>query len=291
LKETDVIENEIVPFLLPHLLVAGRYSARIQSRIQARPAKAGENAFQQALTDADLSVQAFLEVAMLSRFPEMRFFSEEFADSLNAKYFPSAGDLEMLVDPIDGTRAYLDGAEAYQIIVTLRQKDRMAAVLCYMPRRHECYVAIAEKPAVICSEADMEERVLGTRRVQLSSRSRRVLLFNARDVKQALEGGFEVVDIYEEYARSHVHHGFTKILSGEAAACIHPYPQVIDAGAIAFVAQQAGGVLSQFNGEPLLLDHSPHVRGPGLVVSAAADVHQEILLRLGNAAQPGIMSR
>ena len=89
--------EEIVSFLLPQLLTAGRYAARIQQRIHARPAKSGDTEFQQALTDADLSVQGFLEVVMLSRFPGVKFFSEELADSLNAKYFPPDGAIEMLV--------------------------------------------------------------------------------------------------------------------------------------------------------------------------------------------------
>src|SRR5215510_10627944 len=148
---------EFVRFLLPHLVTAGNYSTQIQRRVKAHSPKTGDTAFQQALTDADLSVQAFLEVVLLSRLPEIAFFSEEQEQSLNAKYFPPGAEFEVLLDPIDGTRAYLDGAEKYQIIVTLREHRSVAAALCYMPRREQCYVAIRGKGAFVYSTREMLE--------------------------------------------------------------------------------------------------------------------------------------
>jgi myo-inositol-1(or 4)-monophosphatase len=295
-----VIATELIPFLLRHLHTAGRYSARIQRSIIARPAKSGDTAFQQALSDADLSVQAYLEVALLSRFPEIAFFSEEYAESLNAKYFSSHAQTEVLLDPIDGTRAYLDGADSYQIILSVREHGKLSAALCFLPRRDLCYLAMRGKGATICSGnemnamgdmgamnamgemGEMEEGQgrLPRKPVPLNPNSRRIVIFNAPDVKRLLNRKFEVIDIYEEYTARRVHHGFTEILSGQAGACVHPRPQIIDAGAIAFIAEQAGGVLTGFQGEPILFDHPPSERGPGLVVSAARALHDEILAEL-----------
>lgn len=278
-----VISTELIPFLLPHLYAAGRYSAHIQRSINARPAKRGETAFQQALSDADLSVQAFLEVALLSRFPDVAFFSEEYADSFNAKYFPAQAAVEVLVDPIDGTRAYLDGADSYQIIVSIREYGKMTAALCHMPRRELCYAGVRGKKSTVGSIAEMQQGSVGDQPIRLSAATRRVIIFNAPEVKQALARNFEVIDIYEEYVHKRLHHGFTELLSGQAAACIHPRPQVIDAGAIAFIAEQAGATLTGFRGEPLEFDHPPDVRGPGLVVSASQHIHDELLQALGQS--------
>jgi myo-inositol-1(or 4)-monophosphatase len=274
---TRRLQSEIISFLLPHLVTAGHYSTQIQQRIAARPAKEGSNSFQQALSDADLSVQGFLEVALLSRFPEIAWFSEEFADSLNLKYFTANSGLEILLDPIDGTRSYLDGAPSYQIIVTFRQRNSISAVLCHMPRREVCYAATRGGPALALPLSAMKNGLLEGAPIRLSDQSRRVILFNAPGIKSALGGRFDVIDIYEEYVSKGIHHGFTEMLAGEAAACIHPKPQLIDAAAIAFLAQQAGGTLTGLAGETLHFDQRADQRGPGLVVSASAGLHQELL--------------
>jgi myo-inositol-1(or 4)-monophosphatase len=272
--------ERFVRFLLPHLVTAGRYARQIQRQIQAQPAKAGETAFQQALSDADLSVQAFLEVVLLSRFPEVSFFSEEQDQSLNLKYFPREAEFEVLADPIDGTRAYLDGAETYQIIVTLRDKRSILAALCYMPRTDCCYVGIRGKGATVYSTEEMEAGVESKRRINLSDQTRRIVAFNAPQLKQQLGNSFEVLDVLEEYKTNGKHYGFTELFEGKAAACAHPNPQVIDAGAISFIAQEAGGILTNWAGESFYVARPAAQRLPGLIVSASKRVHDEILRAL-----------
>lgn len=120
---------QVIDFLLPQLALAGQYTVEIQKRVRAHDAKPGSTPFHQALSDADLSVQAFLEVALLARFPEISFFSEEQAQSLNQKYFPERARFELLLDPVDGTRFYLDSREGYQIIVTLLDGDEIVAAV------------------------------------------------------------------------------------------------------------------------------------------------------------------
>ena len=65
--------REILETLLPPLRLAAHYSRQIQSKIAAQPAKDGPNPFSAALTDADLSIQTFVEVALLGSFPDLRF--------------------------------------------------------------------------------------------------------------------------------------------------------------------------------------------------------------------------
>jgi myo-inositol-1(or 4)-monophosphatase len=66
----------------PFLQVAATYARHFQVHMRAHPEKAGaDNPFAAALTDADLSMQTLLEVAVLGTFPTLRFYGEEYATS------------------------------------------------------------------------------------------------------------------------------------------------------------------------------------------------------------------
>lgn len=81
---------ELVKRLAALSVTAGAYALKVQDRVAHQPIKSQyDNLFAQALTDADLSVQGFIEVSLLAEFPDIAFFGEEQAHSLNMKYFPS----------------------------------------------------------------------------------------------------------------------------------------------------------------------------------------------------------
>ena len=124
-----------MPLCYLHLRVAAGYARHIQTRIKTLPAKdEGDNFFATALTDADLSIQTAIEVALLAHFPQIRFFGEEYEQSRNTKYFRSTefdsqGDYLITLDPIDGTKFYLDGFDNYQIILSILNADEFEAVI------------------------------------------------------------------------------------------------------------------------------------------------------------------
>ncbi|MDA0866104.1 MAG: inositol monophosphatase family protein, partial [Cyanobacteria bacterium] len=72
--------RQILETLLPPLRLAAGYAHHIQGKIVSQPDKsdANTNPFSAALTDADLSIQTFVEVALLGAFPEIRFYGEEY---------------------------------------------------------------------------------------------------------------------------------------------------------------------------------------------------------------------
>ena len=70
--------RQIIQTLLPHLKMAAAYARQMQSQIAVLPAKEqGDNFFSAALTDADLAIQNFVEVALLGSFPNVRFYGED----------------------------------------------------------------------------------------------------------------------------------------------------------------------------------------------------------------------
>jgi 3'-phosphoadenosine 5'-phosphosulfate (PAPS) 3'-phosphatase len=137
----------------PFLEVAATYARHLQVQIRAHPAKAGAaNPLAAALTDADLSIQTLVEVAVLGSFPGLRFYGEEEAASYTTPYFRSRalgppGDDLLLLDPIDGTRFYLDEHPNYPLIVSLADADDYAAVLAIQPSQATYSYALRGKGA------------------------------------------------------------------------------------------------------------------------------------------------
>jgi len=129
----------ILESLFPCLHLAAHYAREIQPRIVAQPDKpdAGST-FAAALSDADLSIQTAVEVALLGAFPRLHFYGEEYAKSYNTKYFqslqiPQDDNYLVLLDPIDGTQFYLDGHQNYHIMLSVVDRQDYCASLIINP--------------------------------------------------------------------------------------------------------------------------------------------------------------
>ncbi|HEY9858651.1 MAG TPA: inositol monophosphatase family protein [Candidatus Obscuribacterales bacterium] len=131
--------------LFPYLKVAAAYACQIQAKIVAHPAKdASDDFFAAALSDADLSIQTLVEVALLGTFPNIRFYGEEYEQSYNTQYFRSIelgpqDDYLVTLDPIDGTQFYLDGHSNYQIILSILNRDEFEAAIALSPAQNTYY--------------------------------------------------------------------------------------------------------------------------------------------------------
>lgn len=273
--------RELLEYLSPFVVTAGAYSARVQARVASHEAKAGATPFHHALSDADLTIQAFLEVALLARYPEVSFFSEERDQSLNTKYFAADAELEVLVDPIDGTRAYLDNRPHYQIIVAVHDRESIVGALCYMPRLKRGYMALKGEGAVVYTEGEMVSGGKGVP-LQLSQTTGPVLVFNRPDIVKLLEPHFAVVDLLTEYSRGEVGLYPTDLLSGRALAYIAAPCQAIDAGALAMIAREAGAVVTDSHGNPMGSFRGDDQRVlPCIVTAANQEVSDRLVQELG----------
>jgi fructose-1,6-bisphosphatase/inositol monophosphatase family enzyme len=272
--------SALISYLLPHIVTAGAYSAQVQGEVSAHEAKKGATIFHHALSDADLTIQAYFEVVLLARYPELNFFSEEQDKSLNRKYFLGTSNLEVLVDPVDGTRPYIDGRENYQIIVAIHDEREMIGAVCYLPRREKCFVATKGRGAFVLSREEILSGKVGTS-LEVSVSQGPVLVFNSPSLVEKLSPSLDVKDLMVSYLEEPGRHSSTDLLDGLASAVVHETCQAIDGGALAFIAQEAGAIVSSFTGEPV---GSYRVRDsrtqPHVVVAATDLVYQKVLAAL-----------
>ena len=269
--------QEILEYILPFVATAGRYSACVQEHVGTHGAKDGATAFHHALSDADLTIQAYLEVVLLSRFPNVSYFSEEQEQSLNAKYFPIGAPLEVLLDPVDGTRSYIDKREHYQIIVTIHDQREIVGALCHMPRRDRCYIGIKGEGAYMLSMSDIATRAPWSK-FTITPQGGPVLVFNSPELQEKIAPHYEVRDLLTAYEGAERLFNYADIFEGTCAANLYTPCQGIDGGAMAFIAAEAGAVVSDFAGNPLgsYRDSEKRIL-PNALLSVTREMHDKLL--------------
>lgn len=287
---TTPTPRQILETLFPHLRVAAAYAHQIQSRIAALPDKAQSgNLFAAALSDADLSIQTLVEVALLGSFPQIRFFGEEHEQTYNTKYFRGIdlgppGDYLVTLDPIDGTRFYLDGHSNYQIILSVLNWENYEAVLALSPAQNRYYYALrgegtftgalpegleGQQPLSICPP----QQIGSPRRILLGSRM--------GPLAAKLQDRYEIIDVLTSYSQKRQIPNLNGMLVGDLAGAVLAAGNFIDGAALAFLAQEAGAIVTTFDGAPLPPLHccEGHYL-PGLIVASSDPVHQHLVAAL-----------
>ncbi|MGL4321596.1 MAG: 3'(2'),5'-bisphosphate nucleotidase CysQ [Paracoccaceae bacterium] len=96
------------------------------------------------VTEADLAVNDFLVEQLQGARPDYGWLSEETADG------PArlACEACFIVDPIDGTRAFVAGEETFSISLAVAVAGVVTAGVVYLPALDRLYVASAASPAL-----------------------------------------------------------------------------------------------------------------------------------------------
>ncbi|WP_448561901.1 inositol monophosphatase family protein [Trichothermofontia sp.] len=289
--------RQILATLLPPLRLAAAYARQIQPQITRRPAKAADSVFGAALSDADLSIQTLVEVAILAHFPHLRFYGEEYEQSYNTKYFRAialgpAHEYLITLDPIDGTQFYLDGHPNYQIILSILNTDDYEAAIALTPAQDIYYYALRGQG---CWYGPLAADLDDCQPLRIQNPSPTILLglemekyapalratsgeTAAGSPTKTLHERYTVIDIATGYSPTQPIPNVNGILSGELAGVILRSGNFIDGAALAFMAQEAGAIVTTHTGLPLPpLADCPAYRRPGLLIAASPTIHQDLL--------------
>ena len=95
------------------------------------------------VTEADIAVDRLLHSRLLEARPGYGFLSEESPDDGSRL----TAERTFIVDPIDGTRAFMAGATDWTIPVALVENGRPVVSFVVAPARHERYRAIVGEGA------------------------------------------------------------------------------------------------------------------------------------------------
>lgn len=279
--------RDIIAALLPHLRVAAGYARHLQSKINSLPDKeAGDNVFTAALTDADLSIQTLIEVAILGTFPNIRFYGEEYEKSRNTKYFRSIelgeqDDYLITLDPIDGTKLYLDGSDNYLIILSVLNADEYEAVITVSPAKNSYWLTIRGEGIY---QGDLAQSLESCTPLKIEAHLPTILLgWDMAYLKPTLDLKYQVIDLENSYIPDQNFPNYKNMFSGELIGWVTKRGKFIDSAALAFMAKEAGYIVSDFSGLPLApLSSCQDYSYSGIVVGVNQEVHQDLLAAINS---------
>ena len=97
------------------------------------------------MSDGDIAVNDLLRARLTALAPDAGWLSEETEDHLPGRAMP----LAWIVDPIDGTRAYISGRADWTISVALVEDGRPVLAALYAPVTDEMFLAVRGQGATL----------------------------------------------------------------------------------------------------------------------------------------------
>lgn len=207
-------------------LALGLFRAGAGSRAQTKP----DNS---PVTEADRAVERHLRAFVAQRFPRAGFFGEEEGGEA------AGAGLRFVVDPIDGTRAFMRGLPTWSILVGLEHEGVPVAGVAYLPAARDLFTGVLGH---------------GT-----YANGRPVRLSQTRALKDALvcHGALaQFTDVGRECELPALARGtytqrglgdfaaYAALLLGQADAVVDPGIQPYDVAAAAALIREAGGRLT-----------------------------------------------
>ncbi|MBO6755234.1 MAG: 3'(2'),5'-bisphosphate nucleotidase CysQ [Roseibium sp.] len=204
------------------------------------------------VSEADMEVDGYLaEVLRLAR-PEYGWLSEESADTADRL----GRDRVFIVDPIDGTRAFLAGGDEWTVSLSVVERGRPVVGVLFCPVREEMFLAARGGGARLNGEP-----IRGTGTTGISGAS----LSGPHSVvanQEVLASGFERTRNIRSLA-----YRLALVASGRVdVAVARAGPSDWDLAAADLLVQEAGGKLTDFAGNALTYNRET-TRHPALIAA------------------------
>jgi 3'(2'), 5'-bisphosphate nucleotidase len=207
------------------------------------------------VTDADLWASQFITDELLKLTPNLQVISEE--GDLSA--LPTS-DLWWLVDPLDGTRAFIEGQSDYCVNIALIQKNKPILGIIYVPVFQKLYGAYEEKAWLI--DQDGQKQILKTRPIPEEGYT--VVHSCSPEIQEELQIYLKNFKVKEAIPLSSAIK-FGLIAEGKADF----YPRLAptgewDTAAGQIIIECAGGSVTNLEGSPFRYGKKQYLNGPFL---------------------------
>lgn len=133
----DDLSRSLAPLVREIAREAGALAERYFRSGLTTSAKIWSKAGGSPVTEADMAVDSFLKTRLNAALPEAAWLSEETADDR----IRIGRDLVWIVDPIDGTRAFLSGSHDWSVAIALLAGDRPILGIVHAPAHDTLYEA------------------------------------------------------------------------------------------------------------------------------------------------------
>lgn len=248
------------------LTEAAREAGRIALRYWRKDPKVWDKGGEHGpVSEADLAVNDMLKARLLDARPDYGWLSEETPDSPDRL----AVDTVFILDPIDGTRAFVAGEETWAHSLAVAHKGKVTAGVVYLPALDRIYTAseasepMRDAQVIRCSDRD---RLQGAN----------ILTTKANMAPEKWPGG--VPQITRGF-RASLAYRMCLAAEGKFDGMLtlrDAWEWDIAAGAL--IAERAGAVVTDQTGAALRFN-SPGAQAKGVLVLPAG-LHAEALARL-----------
>ncbi len=216
------------------------------------------------VTIADREAERLIRDLIEARFPHDGILGEEFGAVRNG------AARRWIVDPIDGTRSYVRGVPLYGVLLALEQNHDALLGVIHFPALSETVAAARGlgcwwdgRRALVSDVSDIDRALLLTTDAERIDRDGRRAGWNRLRSRAGLCRTWG--DCY----------GYALVATGRAEAMLDPIISIWDGAAIGPIIEEAGGVLTSFDG-------TPGYRSGSLVATNAA-LAREVRHLLGEA--------
>jgi len=258
LDPSCVIPEEDLALIREVVLKAG---AIAKSAFDANDSKQWNKADSSPVTEADIAVNDFLAKTLRSARPGYGWLSEETKDDHSRHACPRS----FVVDPIDGTRAFIERTPNFAVCVAIIEKGQSIAGVVFNPLKDELYEASLGGGARLNGKpikAPDPEAIAGIKMIGYPRKFRQ-LDFPDMNVRVANSMAYRMC----------------LVASGEADATIAFTPKSDwDVAAAALIATEAGAVVTDIRGEAPHFD-TEITSGLG-VICAGPRLHALLLARV-----------
>jgi len=207
------------------------------------------------VSEADIAVNALLHERLGLLMPGVGWLSEESGDNLPDRAQATA----WIVDPIDGTRAFISGRADWTISVALVDDGRPALAALYAPVTDEMFLAVRGQGAILNGAAIVASRGDTLAQARLAGPKR--YLDTLSGLAPAILAQPKVHSLALRLTR--VAHG------GLDAALASPGSHDWDLAAADLLVHEAGGELTDFVGQRIRYNR-PHVVHGALIAAGPA---------------------
>jgi myo-inositol-1(or 4)-monophosphatase len=218
------------------------------------------------VTEADIALDTLLHERLTAYRPDYGWLSEERPDDGSrhetARVF--------VVDPIDGTRAFVERTDEWVVSVGIVEDGRPVAGVLFNPVRDELWGAHAGGGAT-CNGTELA--VSGCASIE----SARI----AASKKAIRQASLENVHISADHRfLKSLAHRLARVASGDVDAALATSGSADwDLAAALLIVQEAGGIVTDLDGGPIHLNGAT-ARHPAFV-AAGPDLHDAILAAIG----------
>ncbi len=226
---------------------------------------------------ADLAVNRWLLDGLATAFPaaEWTVLSEETAKEQLIEGQPLAAEWLWILDPLDGTKDFLQGTGEYAVHLALVHRGEPVLGVVLLPELEELWIGLVPQQRAWC-----ENRLADQRPAQLSARQQLgelVLVASRNHRDQRLEQLLAALALGDTKAIGSVGGKVATILRGETDLYISlsgkSAPKDWDMAAPEAVLRAAGGAFSHADGRPLAYNDGD-IRQAGCLIASHGRSHQ-----------------